>query len=76
MSKKKKTVEELLEEALVTEEEQPYKVPDNWIWVRTETTNDIVTGSTQAKKQSEYYGGDFPFVKPADLEQGQSCACF
>ncbi|MCY8783379.1 restriction endonuclease subunit S [Bacillus spizizenii] len=70
MSKKKKTIEELLEEAIVTEEEQAYEVPDNWIWVRTETTNDIVTGSTPAKKQSEYYGGDFPFVKPADLEQG------
>ncbi|PPA68877.1 restriction endonuclease subunit S [Jeotgalibacillus proteolyticus] len=70
MSKKKKTIEELLEKAIVTEEEQAYEVPDNWIWVKTETTNDIVTGSTPAKKQSEYYGGDFPFVKPADLEQG------
>lgn len=70
MSKKKKTIEELLEEALVPEEEQLYEVPENWMWVRTETTNSIVTGSTPAKKQSEYYGGDFPFVKPADLEQG------
>src|SRR5690606_3076316 len=32
--KKKKTLEELLEEALVPEEEQPYQVPDNWVWVR------------------------------------------
>lgn len=31
MSKKKqKSMEELLEEALVPEEEQPYKVPENW----------------------------------------------
>lgn len=71
MSKKKKTFEELLEEAILTEEEQPYEVPDNWIWVRTETTNSVVTGSTPAKKHSEYYGGDFPFVKPTDLEQGR-----
>ncbi|MEC1596508.1 restriction endonuclease subunit S [Bacillus spizizenii] len=70
MSKKKKTIEELLEEALVPEDEQPFQVPGNWVWVRTETANDIVTGSTPAKKQSEYYGGGFPFVKPADLEQG------
>lgn len=34
MSKKKMTLEELLEEALVLEEEQPYELPDNWIWVR------------------------------------------
>ncbi|RZI51327.1 restriction endonuclease [Aeribacillus pallidus] len=35
MSKKKqKSMEELLEEALVPEEEQPYQVPENWVWVR------------------------------------------
>jgi type I restriction enzyme, S subunit len=35
MSKtKQKSIEELLEEALVPEEEQPYKVPENWVWVR------------------------------------------
>ncbi|MBY6269792.1 restriction endonuclease subunit S [Parageobacillus thermoglucosidasius] len=34
MSKKKqKSIEELLKEALVPEEEQPYKVPENWVWV-------------------------------------------
>ncbi|MFP7333672.1 restriction endonuclease subunit S [Shouchella clausii] len=34
MAKKKKTMEELLEEALVPEEEQPYEVPGNWVWTR------------------------------------------
>ena len=35
MSKtKQKSMEELLEEALVPEEEQPYKVPENWVWVK------------------------------------------
>ena len=33
-AKKKKTLEELLEEALVPEEEQPYEVPENWVWVQ------------------------------------------
>lgn len=70
MSKKAKTTDELLKEELVLEDEQLYEIPDNWIWVRTKTTNEIVTGSTPSKKKSEYYGGDFPFVKPADLEQG------
>lgn len=38
MSKKKqKSMEELLEEALVPEEEQPYKVPENWVWVKLTT---------------------------------------
>ncbi len=34
MSKVKKTLEELLEEALVPEDEQPYEVPRNWVWVK------------------------------------------
>lgn len=38
--KKGKTLEELLEEALVPEEEQPYPVPDNWVWVRLKSLND------------------------------------
>ncbi|KNZ40650.1 restriction endonuclease subunit S [Acetobacterium bakii] len=36
MAKKKKelTAEEMLEEALVREEEWPYEVPGNWVWTR------------------------------------------
>ncbi|ALX48521.1 restriction endonuclease subunit S [Lentibacillus amyloliquefaciens] len=69
MSKKQnKTVEELLDEALVSEEEQPYEVPENWIWVSVGTLNNIVTGSTPSKKKKEYYGGNFPFIKPTELD--------
>ncbi|EGK08678.1 hypothetical protein HMPREF9374_3258 [Desmospora sp. 8437] len=32
--KQKKTLEELLAEALVPEAEQPYELPENWVWVR------------------------------------------
>lgn len=40
MSKtKQKSIEELLEEALVPEEEQPYEVPENWVWVRLKSIN-------------------------------------
>ncbi|MFD1361051.1 restriction endonuclease subunit S [Lentibacillus salinarum] len=68
MSKKKqKTVEELLDEALVPEEEQPYDVPANWVWVSIGTLNNIVTGSTPSKKKDENYGGNFPFIKPTEL---------
>ena len=36
MPKKKTalTIEERLQQALVPAEEQPYKVPENWVWVR------------------------------------------
>lgn len=73
MSKKKqKSLEELLEEALVPEEEQPYIVPKNWVWTRTCIIHEIVTGATPSKKNNEYYGGNFPFVKPGDLDQEDS----
>lgn len=42
MSKKSgKTVEELLQDALVPEEEQPYPVPENWVWVRLGKVVDV-----------------------------------
>ncbi|KZM54639.1 hypothetical protein A3Q35_13975 [Aeribacillus pallidus] len=73
MSKKKqKSIEELLEEALVPEEEHPYIVPKNWVWTRTGIIHEIVTGATPSKKNNEYYGGNFPFVKPGDLDQEDS----
>ncbi|WP_037362714.1 restriction endonuclease subunit S [Selenomonas ruminantium] len=34
MAKKQLTIEEKLQAALVPAEEQPYKVPENWCWVR------------------------------------------
>lgn len=42
MRKKQKTMEELLEEALVPEEEQPYEVPGNWMWTRLENVSNYI----------------------------------
>ncbi|MBC2683858.1 restriction endonuclease [Bacillus toyonensis] len=39
MSKKKKTIEELVYESLVVNEEQPYDVPENWIWIKLKGLN-------------------------------------
>ncbi|MFD1708800.1 restriction endonuclease subunit S [Siminovitchia sediminis] len=49
--KKQKTMEELLEEALVPEEEQPYKVPENWVWVRLGSISEIIRGVSYKKHQ-------------------------
>ena len=51
------------------EDEIPFVLPVGWKWTRLYHISEIVTGSTPSKKISEYYGGDFPFFKPADLEQ-------
>lgn len=61
-----------IEDALVPVEEQPYEIPENWCWTRVKYISDVVTGSTPSKKNEEYYGGDFPFFKPADLDAGDN----
>ncbi len=69
--KEKLTLEEKLERALVPVEEQPYEVPGNWCWTRLNVVSEVVTGSTPSKSKSEYYGNEFPFFKPADLDAGR-----
>ncbi|SFA84082.1 restriction endonuclease subunit S [Selenomonas ruminantium] len=68
MAKKQLTTEEKLQAALVLEEEQPYKVPENWCWVRLGAITSIVGGGTPSSKVKEYYeDGTIPWLSPADL---------
>ena len=73
MAKKKNnlTLEEKLKNALVPEEEQPYKIPDNWVWTRLYFVSTVITGKTPSKKNLEYYGTEIPFFKPGDLDVGR-----
>lgn len=75
MAKKKQiefTIEEKLQNTLVPKEEQPYKIPSNWCWTYIHNIAIVVTGKTPSKKNKEYYGGKFPFFKPADLDAGRN----
>ena len=49
----------------------PYEVPDNWVWCKIKDIGEIVTGNTPSKSNAGYYGGNIPFFKPTDLEQGR-----
>ena len=51
--------------------EWPYKLPENWCWTTIKNVATVVTGGTPAKNNSDYYGGEFPFFKPADLDAGR-----
>lgn len=53
MSKRQKTVEELLEEALVPEEEWPYEVPGNWVWSCAGALSKTIRGVSYKKHQVE-----------------------
>ncbi len=51
-------------------ENVPFEVPESWEWTTLGEIGDIVTGNTPSKDISDYYGGEIPFFKPADLDQG------
>ena len=47
------------------------QLPDSWCWTTLGDVCELVTGSTPSKLHPEYYGGDFPFYKPTDLDAGR-----
>ena len=60
MAKKKNnlTLEEKLQNALVPKEEQPYQIPDNWVWTRLGNIAYLFTGNSISSKikESKYFG--------------------
>ena len=52
----------------ITDDEKPFDIPDSWEWVRLGSISSITTGKTPSKSKSDFYGGDFPFIKPADIQ--------
>lgn len=71
MPKKKTalTIEERLQQALVPAEEQPYEVPENWVWVRLGAVVDVLNGDRgknyPAKSTLSKEG--IPFISAANL---------
>ena len=53
---------------VVPKEEQPYEVPENWLWVRLGGLTEIVGGGTPSTSIKEYYdNGEIAWITPADL---------
>ena len=62
MAKKTKdsnlSLEEKLEQALIPNWDEPYKLPDNWCWVRIDIVSSIYTGnSINERVKAEKYAG-------------------
>ena len=53
-------------------DEYLYKIPENWRWVRLSDIGEIVTGNTPNTKDKSYFGGNVPFIKPAELDQEEN----
>ena len=69
MAKKNKSVEELLDEAIV-KEDVPYEVPENWVNVKLGYVGTWGSGGTPSRKHPEYYDGNIPWIKTGELNNG------
>ena len=72
MAKNKKveiSVEEKLEKALVPVEEQPYKIPNNWVWTTLDNLCSKITDGTH--KTPKYIDSGVPFVSVKDIYDNQ-----
>jgi len=45
-------------------------LPEGWVWATVSDVGEVVTGTTPRKSKAEYYGEDYPFYKPTDLNDG------
>jgi|JFJP01.1.fsa_nt_gi Restriction endonuclease S subunits len=50
--------------------EDLYELPEGWVWTSIKEISEVITGTTPSKSNAEYYGRDFPFFKPTDLNKG------
>lgn len=70
MPKKKTalTIEERLQQALVPAEEQPYEVPENWVWTYWKNCGELIAGSGFKKEFQEKKNLPIPFYKVGSLK--------
>ncbi|WP_338936026.1 restriction endonuclease subunit S [Fusobacterium polymorphum] len=74
--KPKKLIIREVEDMIVPVEEQPYKLPDSWVWVRLGDIGKITSGGTPTSNEKSYYGGDIIWITPADMSKQQSSPWF
>ena len=55
---------------IISDEEKPYDVPENWAWQRVGNIGSWSAGATPSRTNPEYYGGSVPWLKTGDLTDG------
>lgn len=54
----------------ITDEEKPFDIPDSWEWVRLGELGEWCSGATPSRQHPEYFGGNIPWLKTGDLNDG------
>lgn len=62
--KKQKSLEE------IKKDEIPFDIPETWKWVRLGDVGEWAAGSTPLRTNLEFYGGEIPWLKTGDLNDG------
>jgi len=45
----------------------PFEIPKGWAWCRISDVAKIITGATPRTSRRDFFDGDIPFIKPADI---------
>lgn len=61
------TKEMLLKDSIISFEDQPNILPDNWIWIKADSAAKWGSGGTPSRKNSEFYNGCIPWIKTGEL---------
>ena len=58
----------------IAEDEKPFDIPESWMWVRLGDIGSWASGATPSRTNPEFYGGNIPWLKTGDLNDGHISA--
>ena len=67
---KAKEIKKEKELSSVSDDDKPYDIPESWAWERVGNVGSWSAGATPSRTISEYYGGNIPWLKTGDLNDG------
>ncbi|MDP5138298.1 restriction endonuclease subunit S, partial [Rheinheimera baltica] len=53
----------------IGDDEKPFELPQGWEWCRLEQLGLTSTGKTPSTSNSEFFGGEVPFIGPGQINQ-------
>jgi type I restriction enzyme S subunit len=54
----------------IPDDEKPFEIPESWEWVRLGEVGSWSAGATPSRTRPDYYGGNIPWLKTGDLNDG------